>query len=57
MPAKDFALKFLDAHQVAAVPGTAFGECGEGHLRCCYATSMDELEVAAERLKEFVGSL
>lgn len=57
MPAKEFALKFLDAHQVAAVPGTAFGACGEGHLRCCYATSMEELEIAAERLKVFVGSL
>jgi len=57
MPAKEFALKFLDAHQVAAVPGTAFGECGEGHLRCCYATSMEQLEVAMERLKVFLGSL
>jgi len=57
MLAKDFALTFLDAHQVAAVPGTAFGECGEGHLRCCYATSMEEIEVAMERLKVFVDSL
>ena len=57
MTAKDFALKFLDAHQVAAVPGTAFGECGEGHLRCCYATSMEELEIAMERMKRFIGGL
>lgn len=57
MSSKDFALKFLDAHQVAAVPGTAFGACGEGHLRCCYATSMEKLKVAAERMKVFVGSL
>jgi aminotransferase len=57
LPAKEFALRFLDAHQVAAVPGTAFGACGEGHLRCCYATSMDELEVAMDRLKQFVDTL
>jgi len=57
LTAKDFALRFLDAHQVAAVPGTAFGACGEGHLRCCYATSLEEIEVAMERMKVFVGGL
>ncbi len=56
LSSKDFALKFLDAEQVAAVPGTAFGSCGEGHLRCCYATSMDELKLAAERFERFLAS-
>jgi len=51
---KEFALQLLDEEQVAAVPGTAFGACGEGHLRCCYATSMDELETAVERMQRFV---
>jgi len=57
MKAKDFALKLLDEQQVAAVPGTAFGACGEGHLRCCYATSMEELQTAMKRLKVFVDGL
>jgi aminotransferase len=57
LTAKEFALRFLDAQQVAAVPGTAFGACGEGHLRCCYATSMEQLETAMERLKVFTDGL
>jgi aminotransferase len=57
LSAKEFALKFLDEHQVAAVPGTAFGACGEGHLRCCYATSMEELQTAMGRMKQFVDGL
>ena len=54
MTSREFALRFLDAHQVAAVPGTAFGACGEGFLRCCYATSMEELQTAMERMKRFL---
>ena len=57
LPAKQFAIGLLEQHQVAAVPGTAFGACGEGHLRCCYATSMEQLKVAAERIERYVGSL
>jgi len=57
LSAKDFALKLLDSEQVAAVPGTAFGACGEGHLRCCYATSMEQLKVAAGRIDRFIGGL
>lgn len=54
---KDFALRFLEEHQVALVPGTAFGACGEGYVRCSYATALEEIEVAMERLKIFVDSL
>ena len=54
---KEFALKLLDTQKVAAVPGTAFGVCGEGHLRCCYATSMEQLEVAVKRMKVFIDTL
>ena len=42
---------------VAAVPGTAFGPSGEGFLRCCYATSMDDLKEAMIRLERYIGTL
>ena len=54
MKSKDFALKFLHEEKVAVVPGTAFGECGEGFVRCAYATSMDNLKEAMVRLKRFI---
>ena len=53
----DFAMKFLDEEDVAAVPGSAFGACGEGHLRCAYATSMNDLKEAMARLASFVEKL
>ena len=53
MKSKDFSLKLLNDEKVAAVPGTAFGECGEGFIRCAYATSMDNLKEAMSRLKRF----
>jgi aminotransferase len=49
-----FCEQLLREQQVAAVPGTAFGECGEGHIRCTYATSMDQLREAVRRLAAFV---
>ena len=51
----DFAFGLLKAKQVAVVPGTAFGASGEGHVRCSYATGMDQLQSAVERIAEFVG--
>ena len=53
----DFAQKLLKEQQVAVVPGTAFGKCGEGFVRCCYATSMREILMAADRIKKFVANL
>jgi aminotransferase len=50
-------MKLLHEEKVAAVPGTAFGECGEGFIRCAYATSMDNLKEAMVRLKRFIGKL
>jgi aminotransferase len=50
----DFAFGLLKAKQVAVVPGTAFGASGEGHVRCSYATSMEQLQIAVERIAEFV---
>jgi aminotransferase len=57
LTSKDFALRLLDEEQVAAVPGTAFGACGEGHLRCSYATAMDDLQEALKRMARFVARL
>ncbi|MFO1511579.1 MAG: aminotransferase class I/II-fold pyridoxal phosphate-dependent enzyme [Verrucomicrobiota bacterium] len=57
LPAKDFALKFLAEEKVALVPGTAFGECGEGFVRCAYATNLDNIKEAMVRLKRFIGML
>lgn len=57
LSSKEFALKLLGEEKVAAVPGDAFGACGEGYLRCAYATSMDNLKEAMVRLGGFVRRL
>ena len=57
MTSEEFALKFLEEEKVAVVPGTAFGDCGEGFLRISYAYSIDDLKVAIGRLKSFVEKL
>lgn len=54
MTSEEFATRFLEEEKVAAVPGTAFGESGEGFLRISYAYSLDTLKIAMERLKKFV---
>jgi aminotransferase len=51
---KDFAVGLLDEQNVACVPGTAFGPSGQGFVRCCFATSTKQLELAMERIKRFV---
>ena len=57
MTSDEFCEKFLLSERVAAIPGTAFGPGGEGFVRMCYATSMDDLNEAMVRLKRFLGSL
>ena len=57
MTSEEFATRLLQEEKVAAVPGTAFGESGEGHLRISYAYSLDNLKKAMERLKHFVENL
>lgn len=57
MTSEEFALKFLEEEKVAVVPGTAFGDCGEGFLRISYAYSIDDLKVAIGRLKSFIEKL
>ena len=50
----EFAERLLIEDHVAVVPGDAFGQSGEGYVRCCYATSMAEIEEALERMRRFV---
>ena len=57
MTSEEFATRLLQEEKVAAVPGTAFGDSGEGHLRISYAYSLDNLKKAMERLKLFVERL
>ncbi len=57
MTSEEFATKLLNAKKVAVVPGSAFGECGEGFLRVSYAYSLEELKVAVGRIKEFIEEL
>lgn len=57
MTSEEFATRFLEEEKVAVVPGTAFGQCGEGFLRISYAYSLDNLREAIGRLKQFVEKL
>ena len=57
MTSEEFATRFLREEKVAVVPGTAFGECGEGFLRVSYAYSLDELKIALGRLERFIDRL
>lgn len=57
MTSEEFATKLLQEEKVAAVPGTAFGESGEGHLRISYAYSLENLKKAMERLSRFVEKI
>ncbi|HOW68649.1 MAG TPA: aminotransferase class I/II-fold pyridoxal phosphate-dependent enzyme [Candidatus Paceibacterota bacterium] len=54
---KEFAVKLLEQEKVACVPGSAFGPTGEGYLRCCFAASMEKIEMAVERMARFVKTL
>ncbi len=54
MTSEEFCEKLLKEQKVAVVPGTAFGECGEGFIRCSYAYSIDQLEEALKRIAIFV---
>ncbi|MBP5186312.1 MAG: aminotransferase class I/II-fold pyridoxal phosphate-dependent enzyme [Clostridiales bacterium] len=54
---EEFCERFLMEKKVAIVPGSAFGKCGEGHVRISYAASMENIQEAMRRLKEFVTEL
>ena len=57
MTSDEFANRFLREEKVAIIPGTAFGDCGEGFLRVSYAYSIEELKEALGRLANFVERL
>mgnify|MGYP000520325539 CR=1 FL=1 len=57
LTSEEFCGRLLQEHKIATVPGTAFGACGEGHIRCSYATGIDKLNIALERMETFVKSL
>ena len=57
MTSDDFATTMLKSKKVCVVPGTAFGNCGEGFLRISYAYSMENLKIAMDRFEEFVKEL
>ena len=57
MTSEEFATRFLQEEKVALVPGTAFGNCGEGFLRISYAYSLETLKIAMERLSSFINRL
>lgn len=57
MTSEEFATRFLQEEKVAVVPGTAFGDCGEGFLRISYAYSLENLKIAIGRLQKFVERL
>ena len=55
LTSEEFARELLTEEKVAVVPGNAFGECGEGYVRCCYATSLSDIEEALSRMRRFVS--
>jgi len=57
LTSQEFCEKLLESQKVAVVPGTAFGECGEGFIRVSYAYSIQEINVAMDRIRAFVESL
>ena len=57
MTSEEFAFALLDAENLAVVPGTAFGDCGEGFLRISYAYSIEKLRIAMGRMEHFINGL
>ena len=57
LSSETFCERLLQEKRVACVPGTAFGPCGEGYIRCSYATAVDKLNVALERMADFIQGL
>lgn len=54
---EEFATRLFQKHNVAVVPGSVFGLGGEGHIRVCYATAVDKIKIAMDRIAEFVAEL
>ena len=54
MTSEEFATELIEKYSVAVVPGTCFGEGGEGFVRCCYATDINKIKIAMERIAQLV---
>jgi aminotransferase len=57
LTSEEFCERLVMEQNVAVIPGNAFGQCGEGFVRMCYATSLRELQEAMRRMKVFIDSL
>jgi len=57
LSSRDFSMRLLREKKVAVVPGSAFGPSGEGHVRCSYATALDQIKIAIERIGELCEEL
>jgi len=57
LDSKEFAVRLLENEKVACVPGSAFGASGEGYLRCCFATSLEQIQIAMERMARFLKQI
>ncbi len=57
LTSREFSLRLLRDKKVAVVPGSAFGASGEGHVRCSYATALEQIKLAIERIGEFCSGL
>ncbi len=57
LTSREFSLQLLREKKVAVVPGSAFGASGDGHVRCSYATALDQIKIAIERIGEFCSGL
>ncbi len=57
LTSREFSLRLLREKKVAVVPGSAFGASGEGHVRCSYATALEQIKIAIERIGEFCTAL
>ena len=57
MSSEEFATELLNKEHVVVVPGTAFGDSGEGFVRISYAYSLDALKEAMKRIEKFIGSI
>ena len=57
MTSEEFVENLLEREHVAVIPGNAFGECGEGFVRCSYATSIDKISGALKRIENFLKNI
>lgn len=57
MTSEEFATALLNSQKLAVVPGTAFGDCGEGFIRISYAYSLENLKEAMDRMEAFIAEL